>query len=1297
MSTRLRERKLLRRDSLDLARRRSVGPGHLRDVTPVRPAAHMYATSSTESLPSTLNGERSEASPADSADALERDPLEDAASSSAAVADDCSPSATEAEQQPDQHPTALSESETTASLGDASATESPPLDPAPQLDLAFRSAEAAFDADVTSDLTYRMIAAADDSSLSPTRAEAGLKSSDLLELPAAFEAMRLALQRDNQADLDGQATQLRQGDLTFDAGAFLNLDASVVLPGDSEAASGPQGATQLDQTRVEPGLRRVPCTLEALADASGSFSFGSPGLARAAVDPNSDNSLLNGLRAEVDQDTSESPFALTRALALEQQGTDDLNPRRGSPWERRDRAERLVMPHGGSPLKQTRLASSPQEARASKPKVDTATGHAQGLPSEQRSPNKTAVPKAISVADALSMWADATTSSPTKVQQAAALPSPWVLGDGSPRKPLKVLQRAREMSGSRDSPSKQDDRSRGAEAVAPDDLDAQPQRSSDQPDASVTSVPVPPAKEAILLPRMGTQRSLRGVPQPKGVVTRLNGPSARLQQERRAASSGERQGLQNETGKGAMGITVDQATSRPAVGLAASVKGVAGVTSRAGASSRLPKPASLAASQGPSKSQSSAIPQPRPKGIALENASDGKGLSLAKRPAERLNPARPLAAETKLKSARPITGVPKSTSKAPSTSSQRPSRIAESKMRATTAGSELLKADDPTGCTKAGPIRSESVASNNSSRSDSRVGTTKPESRAEAKVSSSATLASSVASRLVRPVARAAKGVPVPSSSPIRSSQAPRTVLGSRTAAIASSSPLRATVTRAGSRTPIIRDARLARGPASLKQAEAPPTEATASTVEDVSRPKIASPLAARTGPVVIRDARLAPSVVRRDEPAYAESTPPDAASSPERGTTTTSSVGPTEPAGLLTSTAQGRARRVPAGSTEATRAPASVPTTAPALSHAIQVVSSPVPTPAPASPSRSAPAPGAARFGFQGLASPTRRSSVRSATDEEGVGYVDALTATRQGRTPFGPAQATATDDAFGLYRPDFANMSPMKAAKRATLMGDGAPSSDGIIGSSDTGKSLRPRAAKHGSQNLSEISKHSLGVSSAATSALSTKAFMASDSWPSVPLSNAEMLALTKHNTRRNEKYLTKLDIVPIRMEGPRPPSPSAKIRKTPGADKLDKAEADEARERRARKRTSDGADDGQAKQDASAALEKHVQGAGDEESFHTPTRPQFITHGPQKKVVKWHKSLFVGPSEAPAQRIAEAEQRPAAGTRRECKSRSSLSAKSYTLDDNGNVAETEAPISPRLRKTRVKILKLIFDDDL
>lgn len=183
----------------------------------------------------------------------------------------------------------------------------------------------------------------------------------------------------------------------------------------------------------------------------------------------------------------------------------------------------------------------------------------------------------------------------------------------------------------------------------------------------------------------------------------------------------------------------------------------------------------------------------------------------------------------------------------------------------------------------------------------------------------------------------------------------------------------------------------------------------------------------------------------------------------------------------------------------------------------------------------------------------------------------------------------------------------SPMKVARRAALAGatparTGSKATDSQGSSVDVndvfnhpsaaGKSLRPRGAKTALPSALPVpaSTQQAGPyaapkgepqdsgsvttsASASTSAsggrkprtsraakgtlFGAPTTAAGERLPPLPISAAELSRLTARHTRRNEVYLAKLDMHTIRVNGPRPPSPTSKVKKAIGA-RLNKSEA-------------------------------------------------------------------------------------------------------------------------------------------
>ncbi len=129
-------------------------------------------------------------------------------------------------------------------------------------------------------------------------------------------------------------------------------------------------------------------------------------------------------------------------------------------------------------------------------------------------------------------------------------------------------------------------------------------------------------------------------------------------------------------------------------------------------------------------------------------------------------------------------------------------------------------------------------------------------------------------------------------------------------------------------------------------------------------------------------------------------------------------------------------------------------------------------------------------------------------------------------------------------------------------------------------------------------------------------------------MPLSANELARLTTRNTRKNEVWVAQLDYREVKVDGAKPPSPSAKIPRIGGPARLSKEQAANARADRARKRNSDGDAEEAALPPASALATTtpltHRLGQGETSPYESPVR------GYKAKGVRWHKTLFVGPSD-------------------------------------------------------------------
>ncbi|PWN49446.1 hypothetical protein IE53DRAFT_369757 [Violaceomyces palustris] len=303
--------------------------------------------------------------------------------------------------------------------------------------------------------------------------------------------------------------------------------------------------------------------------------------------------------------------------------------------------------------------------------------------------------------------------------------------------------------------------------------------------------------------------------------------------------------------------------------------------------------------------------------------------------------------------------------------------------------------------------------------------------------------------------------------------------------------------------------------------------------------------------------------------------------------------------------------------------------------------------------------------------------------------------------------------------------------------------------------GKSLRPRSLRSQSVTASEPalqqppSKRARETRANSTTATATAAVAGSASYlcmqngdmvPPLPLSASEMQRLTSQHTRRNEVYMAKLDIRIERREGFKPPSPSSKIRKSLGGsgDSVrDKVQASKDRASRARRRNgkAEGGEEEDLEREGFSlsideddsddeikgmdeVLRAHVKGAGDDEVYTTPPRLAADPHalmrphaihsfrggggtktmsedGNQRPVVKgvrWQRTLFQGPSEKTGS-SGPSEDGGNLFVLKSCMA----PRQAYALDRHGNLLNMDqTPLSPRLKKTKVVIKKIIYEDD-
>ena len=128
---------------------------------------------------------------------------------------------------------------------------------------------------------------------------------------------------------------------------------------------------------------------------------------------------------------------------------------------------------------------------------------------------------------------------------------------------------------------------------------------------------------------------------------------------------------------------------------------------------------------------------------------------------------------------------------------------------------------------------------------------------------------------------------------------------------------------------------------------------------------------------------------------------------------------------------------------------------------------------------------------------------------------------------------------------------------------------------------------------------------------------------------ISEKELKAATQRNTSRNEVYHCAIERQIVRKHGPRPPSPTSKIRTT--ADR-EEAERKVSREERAKRRSRGSEADSDTEAPPLVQRISQLRGPGEEEDYVTPARPvkkaktAHVDVKTKDKVVRWDRGLVV-----------------------------------------------------------------------
>ena len=194
---------------------------------------------------------------------------------------------------------------------------------------------------------------------------------------------------------------------------------------------------------------------------------------------------------------------------------------------------------------------------------------------------------------------------------------------------------------------------------------------------------------------------------------------------------------------------------------------------------------------------------------------------------------------------------------------------------------------------------------------------------------------------------------------------------------------------------------------------------------------------------------------------------------------------------------------------------------------------------------------------------------------------------------------------------------------------------------------------------------------------------------------MSEKELKAATQRNTSKNEVYHCAIDRQIVRINAPRPPSPTSKIRTT--ADR-EESERKASRGERAQRR-SKGSGGDESEDDLPPLVERieRTRGPGDEEDYSTPARPAKKTkvrHG--EKNVKWDRALVVirddgRPYSPPAGQ--EREKPRSQAQERELKS--ALKDDGVRLDRYGNIIEGSRP-KEALKRQRIVVTAVFYEGE-
>jgi hypothetical protein len=124
---------------------------------------------------------------------------------------------------------------------------------------------------------------------------------------------------------------------------------------------------------------------------------------------------------------------------------------------------------------------------------------------------------------------------------------------------------------------------------------------------------------------------------------------------------------------------------------------------------------------------------------------------------------------------------------------------------------------------------------------------------------------------------------------------------------------------------------------------------------------------------------------------------------------------------------------------------------------------------------------------------------------------------------------------------------------------------------------------------------------------------------------ISGKELKTTTERNTMRNQVYFCAIDRQIVHIPGPRPPSPTSKIRTTADRDEDNKKKSREHRAKRRGARESGASTEAGSPERPVIQRIEQTRGPGDDEDWKTPARPSKKAKREEKNV-KWDRGLVI-----------------------------------------------------------------------